>query len=456
MIFQRWLVELITTIGVLIGSSQVDLRPISSPEMRLKQTSDNGEFLVLFTPAGEYFDPCKGRPAEPEEQRTTPLLEVLRNGTEPVWSAVPKEQVLAEGSLFVSDDGRFVVTFDPRQPADPLDSALTFYARQGQIRQLSPHELLEMTQEEFVRKFRSAAQPTIRLTFQSTKRWCWPTISFLTSLDGRECFCLWLGQDDRWLAWSLDDARRIELNEELIARCNQRGRSLSLRSMTPDDDDSLAGLVFHYFLAARRNREDRKIFEDLLTQRDRPPIYQTVFHERNDPPQHIFRWQRRCLADTLLAIWDKKITIAEASGQRQPFRTAKSYLLGSISCNITLPVSPTKTNGPLWIFLIPATANKAKYTSDEIEQPLRLEYEYSRQDYGKVEKILVLDLPPGDYWIKAIWDKSAPFADAEATIPMPLGGKGDFESVGRRMITVRAGETTKDVSVDCLTEVAAP
>ena len=34
--------------------------------------------------------------------------------------------------------------------------------------------------------------------------------------------------------------------------------------------------------------------------------------------------------------------------------------------------------------------------------------------------------------------------------------KGDFTSVGRQMITIRAGETTKDVIVDCLTKVAGP
>jgi hypothetical protein len=454
----RWLARLITTIGVLVSFSQVDL----VETWRLKHSSDNGEYLVVFTPAGAFFDPCKGRLAAPEEQRTTTLLEVLRNGTEPVWSVVPKAQDFSEGSLFVSDDGRFVVTFDPRQPADTLDPVLTFYSRQGQIRQFMPHELLEMTEKEFALKFGSADQPTNRyqpLAVQSTIRWCWPSISFFSSLDGRDCFCLWLGQDDRWLAWTLDDARRFTLNEELITQCNERGRSLSLRTMTPDDDDSLAGPVFHYFLAARRNPEDRKGFEDMLNQRDRPPIHQSLFHEakKNDPPQHIVRWPRRWLADTLLAIWDKKMTITDVSDHKQELLwSEKSYFLGSFSGKVQLPVSPTKTDGPLWLFLIPATANKTVFASTEIEQPLRFEFEYLRPDVpqGKAEEILVRDLPPGDYWIKAIWDKSAPFADDEATIPVP--GTGDFQSTGGQMITIRAGETTKDVTVDCLTEVVAP
>jgi hypothetical protein len=64
------------------------------------------------------------------------------------------------------------------------------------------------------------------------------------------------------------------------------------------------------------------------------------------------------------------------------------------------------------------------------------------------------DVTPGKYWIKAIWDKAAPFAEADASIPAP--GKGDFETVGRPMIEIRAGKTIRDLEFDCLTEVAAP
>jgi len=422
----RWLAGLI----VMVGTSQVDWLPT----MRLKSASDNGEFSVVFTPA------------EPEEQRTTPHLEVFKNDNS-IWTATPKVDISKGASLLVSNDGRFVVTFDPRQPADKLDPVLIFYGRQGQICQFLPHELLEMTQEEFARKFVSADQPTY------ANRWYWPTISFLASLDGQERFCLWLGRDDRWLAWSLDDGRPFDLNEDLIAECNNKGRSLSLSTMTSDDDESWAGPVCHYFLAARRIPEDRKLFEDLLTQRDRPPIHNILYQKENDPPQHIFRWQRRWMADTLLAIWDKTLTIAEVSDHKQElFWTEKSYLLGSISAKVHLPVAPTKTDGPLWLFLLPATANKTVFLSTEIEQPLRLAHGFLRRDYGKVEEFLMRDFPPGDYLIIAIWDKSV--ADDEATIPVP--GKGDFTSAGRQMITVRAGETTRDVSVDCETEVAAP
>jgi len=456
---QRWLASGITTIGILVGSLQiVDAGFCHS---RLKQASTNGEFLVVFTPApgksvfeprnvvfpppGKFFDPYTGRLAGPEERRMTPLLEVFRGdeSDEPIWTTTPKQTISAESSIFVSDDGRFVVTFDPKKSASTLDSVLTFYRQQGEIRQFSPHQLLEMNYKECARKFLSAGRLT---TF-----WCWPMVSFLASIDGRDCFCLWLGRDDRWLAWTLDDAQRFELNEDMIAECNRQGRSLSLEALASNDEET----VFRYFIASRRIPEDRKLFDDLLNKRVLSTDRWDVYESTNSLPCRVVGSQQRWLADTLLAIWDKKIAIAEVSDQREnlPFAEIR-YRLGLISGRIQLPVTPTSKDGPLWIFLVPATIAETDWTTANFERLFRLKYEGRINDYGRVEEFLALDLLPGDYWIKAIWDKAAPFAEAEAKTPVP--DMGDFESVGRQMITIRAGNRTGAVVVDCKTEVAAP
>ena len=56
----------------------------------------------------------------------------------------------------------------------------------------------------------------------------------------------------------------------------------------------------------------------------------------------------------------------------------------------------------------------------------------------------------GKYWVKAVFDASAPIHD---TPEMYAGEAGDFESNGRKVIEVRAGETVGVGWVPCTTPV---
>jgi hypothetical protein len=214
------------------------------------------------------------------------------------------------------------------------------------------------------------------------------------------------------------------------------------------------------FLRKTNLPEYRKLVEKLLTDTDFSSDSIRILYET--PPSTNFSFcfyassERRSLADQTLAEWDGKLDSGRERGVDEYF------FLGKISGSVALPCPPAAGDGTLWIYLIPAKVARGKWpTQPPVHrvlvhvgqivdmfrgESLGLKKTETGYKLGTNMSFRIDGVTPGKYRLKAVWDKSYPFAGRDQ-IGVP--GQGDYESGEEPSIEVVAGKSVENVTIVC-------
>jgi len=249
--------------------------------------------------------------------------------------------------------------------------------------------------------------------------------------------------------------QRIEITQAMIRKWNNRARvwvikTIEERSFSfqrgPYDEETP-----YVFLGTLKNPKDRSIIEELLSHE---AFNITASSTRGALLNCTQASAMRSLAEKLLAKWDGRPTERyDPNDEGQQIY----YHLGVVYGTIKLPHVPRVGDGTIWAYLVPAAT---PVTDQWHEKPpihrLSASFdEFLISAYGAQisEDFLfgIEGVTPGEYRIKAVWDKAKPHCDEYAQMCLLRGG--DYQSIDSPVITVKAGEIVESVIVDCTHEV---
>ncbi|HUS35282.1 MAG TPA: hypothetical protein VM680_08030 [Verrucomicrobiae bacterium] len=289
---------------------------------------------------------------------------------------------------------------------------------------------------------------------------------------------IWESKADRWIAFKAASGEKVAVTAELTARWNEAMRRKildliarrakeelrqriegavpkigRLTAMMVSDQPSQQVNDTHYtFLVARRQPEDRKIFEAMLNKQKRPEMqrHRGFFCGTGRTWRDSYRFSEgdyeRERADAFLARWDKKST------EEKFFSTylEKPYQLARLEGGVKL-AAPILTNaGKVHIHLIPVGKEGTRWTNDagaaylECELPSAMAEQSDLID--EIEYSFTA-IRPGKYFLKAVWDKRAPTNDVTAP------GPGDYQSKLIGPLQLKAGDMVTNLIVNCTNRV---
>jgi hypothetical protein len=195
------------------------------------------------------------------------------------------------------------------------------------------------------------------------------------------------------------------------------------------------------FLGTLQNPEDRHVIESLLTD--------TSFYTR---PVNKWRGQfirynasspKRALAESILAQWDGK-------------PKDKYHYLGTVEGKLKLHAPPKAGDHRLCIYLVPGEVIKDNwYAEVPVHRITYYFWKYSfhnRQWPTIIIPFRIQGVTPGTYQAKAVWDKAKPHNFGDNYIKGPPQ-KGDYQSIDSPLITIEAGKTVDNITIDCTHEV---
>jgi len=343
----------------------------------------------------------------------------------------------APKDVFVTDDGRYVVTVNEnssRVHGGMGDYVAAFYKKDGLIKNYSLEQILHYPEQMDEQEFRKLAQRSI-----SGRSWASMPMLF-DEYDGNLYFCVWLLHGKRWLAWEVSTGEEVKINEKMVERWNEKGRLWAREQGIKSEHHSSA----LEFLRRTKRPEDRKIIESFLTSEDFYTLGESIYYYSWSP--------KRTLADSILAEWDGKAA-------KKPSRSnQKYYYLGVVSGTVKLPHPPKPGDQWLCIYLIPSTMGKKNWYREMPVHRLTTyfsKFSFHNDQWPRNEIAFgIRSVTPGKYWVKAVWDKAKPYNFEDNYIKGPPQ-QGDYESIEAPIITVKAGETVENLTIDCTHEVTS-
>ena len=163
----------------------------------------------------------------------------------------------------------------------------------------------------------------------------------------------------------------------------------------------------------------------------------------------------RLIGDFLWSRWNgdtNREILAREMYQLLPQDTYR--YLGCVEFKLLFPVDIPSTNtGTLWAYLIPADVPPEEWdqASDLITFQSSLSYRPFRPGVsatlGREGKVDIRALTPGEYRAKFIWERNTPAAGMWGRTNVYLGTTNDYQSILTQPITIKAGETIKNISV---------
>jgi hypothetical protein len=334
-------------------------------------------------------------------------------------------------------------------------------------------------------------------------------LSLLEQVENTTVFCLWLEGRSDWMSWDIASGAKVEVSSNKKRKWTEKTHRWALTTIRENEPDPLrdwiraakrrAGELLRtadkrtsedWWLQYRMNEEslayacrflrktnlpgDRKLVEKLLTATDfstfttYTPSVKEARAQGGQPTNFCFDVMsyQRSLADQILAEWDGRLDSNREHGRLLPFSHDDYFFLGKISGAVALACPPTGADGTLWIYLIPAKVSPGKWpnhppihrawaTVHEVAETFSWRVPAELLDLRKTETGYKLGtsmpfrfdgVTPGNYRLKAVWDKSYPFAGKDQ-IGVP--GPGDYESGEEPSIEVVAGKSVENVTVVC-------
>ena len=122
-----------------------------------------------------------------------------------------------------------------------------------------------------------------------------------------------------------------------------------------------------------------------------------------------------------------------------------------------MPTTDDPTKATLWIYLVPSLVLKDQWYKQKPVQRLAIFFGESRfraydLEYTQKFPFGIAGVTPGEYWIKAVLDKTEPLSKEDDKFYLPQ--EGDYQNIGSPIVTIKAGETVQNVNIDCIYRVA--
>jgi len=390
--------------------------------------SDNKLFVAHVTAAKE------------ETKAKLEVFEIDGPERKPLWQCTLGNEG-GPGDVFISDDGKHVVTVNEcnrRVHGGFGDYVVAFYNEKGIIKNYSLEQILRYPEDIDEQEFKKLTRRSV-----SGRSWGSQPI-LLDEYNGELYFCVWLRYGERWLAWEVNTGNEVRINDKMVERWNEKGCLWAREAGVKSKKYCKLALQF---LGRFQKPENRKIIESFLNDKDFSAWYRGRF---GNPPLFYCRSSNRALADHILAEWDGIPT------KKSKLPDEEYHYLGSVKGVIKLSEPPKEENGWICIYLIPGTTNKGKWYLEvpvhQLTAYLGKYYFHNCQLPGSDVPFTIQGITPGEYWIKAVWDKDKPHNFGDNYIKGPPQA-GDYESVESLTITVKAGETIENVIIDCTHKV---
>lgn len=222
-------------------------------------------------------------------------------------------------------------------------------------------------------------------------------------------------------------------------------------------DEALYGS--YVFLTARKNPKARKYIEGLLTY---PIESKTSGIGYFSPPRFEVSSHERAIGDALWSQWNglDEVWEEEELGMGGRRRGRKLNYFGVMEGSVQLPIDiPADKPGAVWVYLIPANLEEGDWQNKEAVTTLFCDLDFKKRwpGMGGLNQSSVRDqvryvfstVIPGEYRVKAVWDRRPPYASGEERgLPSP----GDYESFESDNLTVTAGERFF-IDLDCTNRV---
>jgi hypothetical protein len=306
-------------------------------------------------------------------------------------------------------------------------------------------------------------------------------------LRGEPIVRVWDRDADRWAAYSIRDEKEITVTPELTTLWNDAARKKVLDELARAQTEEIrkrldsvssklteltkaaSGFIkagdlreIHYqFLAVRRNPTDRPWLDRLLRAAPSSPLaapwpagYAGIARLNYnfaagpaDPYSFTEINAAHMAADTLLAVYDGKITNKTAYGARP----AGFHYLGRVAGVVRFPAPLIKRDGQIRIVLVPEANIKKEWWLDGFNAIEAAIIPTSR-DQADLTDDISFDfgaVAPGRLFAKAIWDKRPPFTDLHSA------GPGDYDSGWVGPIDLKASSAVTNLFLWCTNSAAA-
>jgi hypothetical protein len=402
--------------------------------------SENKKFVAHITPP-QYLK---------KDKSLFEVFEIKDTQRTPLWQCkMGNERAPVE--VYVSDDGKYVVSCNEWGKVGYGDYVVAFYSKDGLIRNYSLEEILHLSKDTNKVDLVNLMPHSI-----TSRRWDENSIKFLDTLAGKLYFCVWLHLFDCWITWNPDNGEEVKVNDRMVAQWNNKARLWSIKEI----EKKYHGNTPYEFLGKLRNPNDRSLIEKLLSDEQFSQISASSRTLQppgadNKPVYHLERYcsssARRLLAECILENWDGK-----TPDKRDSFGHPL-YYLGAAEGIVKLPNTDNTRDGTLWIYLIPRSINKDKWYEKLPVHRLVVSFsDFSFRNFDiehtREFPFGIIGVTPGEYWIKAVLGKSRPPSKIPDIIYLPR--QDDYQNTDSQIIIVKAGETVENITVDCIHKVA--
>ncbi len=364
--------------------------------------------------------------------------------------------------VYVSNDGKSVVTNNEWGQSGYGDFVVAFYGEKGMIKNYSMEEILHLPADIEQAQLRKLIRKLMPHSV-SSRRWDLKSIKFFADYDGRTYFCIWLGLFGRWVAWDTSNGKEAQISSVMLETLNEKGRLWSLKELTKRVYDDTP----YEFLGQLKCAEDKHIIKGLLSHEQ---SFRTRISSRFKKKVHVGTTKeysvhellcytafspKRALGERILAEWNGRTESKSGSSEQQ------YYYLGKVKGTVKLPRPPKsgkpeiyhEKDGVLCVYLVPNTIPKSKWNQGRIVHRLAASFDRYSFDHCELTENFPFcfeGVTPGKYWVKAVWGRAKSFgfyAGTSTTTGAPQ--KGDYQSLNLPLVTVKAGETTEGVVVNC-------
>ncbi len=378
----------------------------------------------------------------PQKWQNDPARQLL-------WNTKLENEV-APVDVFVSDDGQYVVTLDNWHKVGYGDEVVAFYHKDGLIKKYNLETIIPLPEK--IESDSGAIQSNAEMwqsvkfsmpgyfeifTHSASSRW-WREngIELMTSLDNKNLFGVWLSWKKEWIIWDVKTGIQLADHSKLLGRFNELARKQVLANLNIPESQNDAC----YFLLYNKNPEDRKLIEEMLTDKN--------FSTGARSLDGILKCMQaksylRCTADMALAIWDGKI---------DDFTDCWDYdfhSLGSCKGALVLPEVPQKDQS-LYIYLVPESVPGEQWSTQPFLQSLSITFDSYIPPNDKEIPFEIFGVTPGRYYIKAIYRKGM-----KEKYYMPsakkifAGQEGDYINSDKLTIDIHPGKVVrKDIVCD--------
>jgi hypothetical protein len=427
--------------------------------------SENKRFSAIVIPAFKE-NPCtlsvyhETNPALSAPIKA-PFLHLVSNAADPVdeWKNDSTRKFMwtqklsnpaAPVNVFITDDGKQVVTLDNWHEVGYGDDVVAFYDANGQIKKYSLESFIPLPEEKKQTPVTDDNIVKTSIHFMpdgygrlfahsvSSRWWRENGIELVITQKGGNLFGIWLPWKNGWIFWDMHNGHIIKDSSDFLTAVNHLTRAKILKNLDTEEDKQAACR----FLSYLKNPNDRILIEEMLDNESFSTGYQTrdthltcAFSE-----SHL-----RSAADKALAVWDGKLD--DFPGVRDEH---SYHYLGTLEGHLNLTEIP-KIDESLYVYLIPEQIDSNQWSQESFLQSLSITFDKYLVANSKKIPFRIEGITPGRYCIKTVFRKNAGDQKKQFNTETKYytGQKGDYRNTTKVNIEILPGKSTQNIQIEC-------